>query len=157
MSTRDKNDIIFAKKEVVKMPEADYQRHDISDKIWELLRPHLPGQRGQWGKIAHDNRRFINAVFFILRTCSTWRDLPPDYGKWGTVHQRFMRWQRKDTWKKILDILIDEPEYQFLMSDVHPDACGAVGGNQDMACTKGGLTQKSTWQWTKKVCLLPCL
>ena len=99
------------------MPEIDYHRHDISDKIWELLKPHLPGQRGQWGGIAKDNRRFIKAVFFILRTGSTWRDLPPDYGKWGTVHQRFMRWQRKGTWKKILDILIDEPECQFLMID----------------------------------------
>lgn len=131
--------------------EADYHRHDISDKIWELLKPHLPGQRGQWGGIAKDNRRFINAVFFVLRTGSAWRDLPPDYGKWGTVHQRFMRWQRKGTWKKILDILIDKPEYQFLMIDathikVHPDACGAVGGNQDMARTKGGSTPKSTWQ-----------
>jgi transposase len=131
--------------------EADYHRHDISDEIWDLLKPHLPGQRGQWGGIAQDNRRFINAVFFILRTGASWRDLPPDYGKWGTVHQRFIRWQRKGTWKKILDILIEEPECQFLMIDathikVHPDACGAIGGNQDMGRTKGGSIPKSTWQ-----------
>ena len=24
-----------------------------------------------------------------------WRDLSPDYGKWGSVHQRFIRWRRK--------------------------------------------------------------
>ena len=130
------------------LKEADYHRHDIKDEIWELLKPHLPGQRGQWGGIAKDNRKFINAVFFILRTGSPWRDLPPDYGKWGTVHQRFIRWQRKGTWKKILDILKDDSEYQFLMIDathikVHPDACGAVDGNQDMDRTKGGSTPKS--------------
>jgi len=72
---------------------ADYHRHDISDKAWELLKPHLPGQSGQWGGIAEDNRRFINAVFWILRAGAPWRDLPPDYGKWGTVHQRFRRWR----------------------------------------------------------------
>ena len=63
--------------------EASYHRHDINDKVWALLEPHLPGQRGQWGGIAQDNRRFINAVFWILRTGAPWRDLPPDYGKWG--------------------------------------------------------------------------
>ena len=46
----------------------EQQRHDISDKVWNLLEPHLPGQRGQWGGIAQDNRRFINGVFWILRT-----------------------------------------------------------------------------------------
>ena len=63
--------------------EASYHRHDISDEMWSILEPHLPGQRGQWGGIAQDNRRFINAMFWILRTGSPWRDLPPDYGKWG--------------------------------------------------------------------------
>ena len=88
MSTGEESDIIFQKKGGIQLLEADYHRHDISDKIWELLKPHLPGQRGQWGGIAKDNRRFINAVFFVLRTGSAWRDLPPDYGKWGTKNSR---------------------------------------------------------------------
>ena len=95
--------------------EASYHRHDISDKVWSLLKPHLPGQRGQWGGIAQDNRRFINAVFWVLRTGAPWRDLPPDYGKWGSVHQRFIRWRRKGVWEKLLEILIDEPDYEWLM------------------------------------------
>ncbi len=43
-------------------------RHDINDKAWAILDPILPGQRVQWGGIAEDNRRFINGVFWILRT-----------------------------------------------------------------------------------------
>ena len=73
--------------------QADYHRHDISDEVWDKLKPHLLGQRGQWGGIAEDNRRFITAVFWILRTGAPWRDLPPDYGKWNTVRQRFLRWR----------------------------------------------------------------
>ena len=57
------------------------RRHDISDAAWALLEPHLPGQSGQWGGVAKDNRLFINAVFWILRTGAPWRDLPPEYGK----------------------------------------------------------------------------
>ena len=87
----------------------EQQRHDISDKAWAILEPMLPGQRGQWGGIAEDNRRFINGVFWILRTGAPWRDLPPDYGKWGSVHQRFRRWRDKGIWEKILEALIDDP------------------------------------------------
>lgn len=80
------------------------RRHDISDEAWALIEPHLPGQRGQWGGIAKDNRLFINAVFWILRTGAPWRDLPPEYGKWGTVHQRFIRWRDKRIWERLLEI-----------------------------------------------------
>ncbi len=59
-----------------------HRRHDISDHIWSLLEPHLPGRKGAWGRVAYDNRLFINAVFWILRTGAPWRDLPPDYGDW---------------------------------------------------------------------------
>ena len=38
------------------------RRHDISDKVWALLEPHLPGREGAWGGVAKDNRLFINAV-----------------------------------------------------------------------------------------------
>ena len=50
----------------------EQQRHDISNEVWNLLEPHLPGQRGQWGGIAQDNRRFINGVFWISRTGAPW-------------------------------------------------------------------------------------
>lgn len=127
----------------------EQHRHDISDEVWNLLKPHLPGQRGQWGGIAQDNRRFINAILWILRTGAPWRDLPPSYGKWGTVYQRFRRWRDKGIWENILNKLINEPDFEWLIIDathckVHPDAAGAKDGNQDMSRTKGGLTPKYT-------------
>lgn len=48
--------------------ENSQRRHDITDEAWALLEPLLPGQSGQWGGVAKDNRLFINAVFWILRT-----------------------------------------------------------------------------------------
>ncbi len=133
------------------------RRHDISDEAWALLSPHLPGQAGQWGGVAKNNRLFINAVFWILRTGAPWRDLPLEYGKWGTVHQRFRRWRTKGIWEKILEQLMDEPDYEWLMIDashvkVHPHAAGAKGGNQEMGRTKGGSTPRYTWPWMRMVC-----
>jgi transposase len=144
------------------MEQAAYHRHDISDKVWALLKPHLPGQRGQWGGIAEENCRFINAVFWVLRTGAPWRDLPSDYGKWGTVHQRFRRWRDKGIWERLLEILIDDPDYEWLIIDashikVHPHAAGAAGGNQDMGKTKGGSTPRYIWPWMRMVCRSECL
>ncbi|MGN0779235.1 MAG: IS5/IS1182 family transposase, partial [Aristaeellaceae bacterium] len=29
--------------------QAVHRRHDISDRVWELLEPHLPGRKGTRG------------------------------------------------------------------------------------------------------------
>jgi transposase len=139
------------------MAEPAYRRHDISDRVWGLLESSLPGRKGAWGGKAKDNRLFINAVFWILRTGAPWRDLPPDYGDWKNTHRRFCRWRDKSVWEALLEKLVTEPDYEWLMIDashikVHPHAAGAKGGNQDMGVTKGGSTARYTWPWMRMVC-----
>lgn len=123
-----------------------YQRHDISDKVWARLEPLLPGRKGSWGGVAHDNRRFINAVFWIFRTGAPWRDLPADYGDWKNTHRRFSRWRDKGRWGTVLASLANEPDFEWVSIDathikVHPHAAGAQGGNEAMSHTKGGSIQ----------------
>lgn len=134
-----------------------HRRHDISDRAWTLLEPHLPGRQGVWGGIAKDNRLFINAVFWILRTGAPWRDLPADLGGWKNTHRRFCRWRDKGLWEKLLEVIMLDPDYEWLMIDashikVHPHAAGARGGNQDMGYTKGGSTRSFIWPWMRMVC-----
>ena len=141
---------------------ASYRRHDISDQLWGLLSPHLPGREGTWGGKAKDNRLFINAVFWILRTGAPWRDLPEDYGDWKNTHRRFCRWRDAGIWEELLEQLVTEPDYEWLMIDashikVHPHAAGAKGGNQDMGRTKGGSIRSYTWPWMRMVCRSECL
>ena len=138
----------------MKMP---HRRHDISDRLWEILKPHLLGRKGTWGGNARDNRLFINAVFWIFRTGAPWRDLPPDYGNWKNTHRRFCRWRDKRVWEKLLEILINEPDFEWLMIDAsfvkaHSHASGARGGSQDIGRTKGGSTQKYIWPWMRMLC-----
>ena len=92
-----------------------------------------------------------------MRTGAPWRDLPPDLGHWSRVHRRFIRWRDKGVWEKLLEILIDDPDYEWLMIDashckVHPHAAGARGGNQDRGRTKGGSTPRYIWPWMRMVC-----
>ena len=141
---------------------AAHRRHDISDRTWGLLEPHLPGVKGRVGRPAQDNRLFINAVFWILRTGAPWRDLPADLGDWKNTHRRFCRWRDRGVWERILDSLIDEPNYEWLMIDashckVHPHAAGVKGGNQEMSRAKGGSTVRYIWPWMRMVCRLESL
>lgn len=86
--------------------------------------------------------------------------LPGRKGAWGGIaedNRRFIRWRDKGVWEQLLEILIDEPDYEWLMIDashckVHPHAAGARGGNQDMGRTKGGSTPRYIWPWIRMVC-----
>jgi transposase len=132
-------------------------RHDISDRVWEILEPHLPGRAGIWGGKARDNRKFINGVLWILRTGAPWRDLPESYGNWSNTHRRFIRWRNKGVWEKLLEQIVDSPDFEWLMIDashikVHPHAAGAKGGNQLMTRSKGGSTRSYIWPWMRLVC-----
>jgi transposase len=48
-------------------------RFDLSDDEWALLEPLMPKSR----KSARaDDRKIMNAIFYVLRTGMPWRDLP---------------------------------------------------------------------------------
>ena len=120
-------------------------RHDVSDQVFQLLEPLLPGPRGLWARIAKDNRRFINGLFCIFSTGAPWPDLPERYGGWRNSRRRFIRWRNQGVGQKILEQLADKPDDEWLMIEasqikVHPPAVGAVKGNLKMSRTKGGST-----------------
>ena len=70
-----------------------------------------PGQGGP----AYDNRRFLNAVFWVLRAGAPRRDLPPDYGGWKNTRRRFCRWRDRGVWARLPDAMIDGPDFEWLM------------------------------------------
>ena len=47
---------------------ATHRRHDITDRVGELLEPHLADGPGKKGRPSRDNRLFLNAVFWNLHT-----------------------------------------------------------------------------------------
>ena len=114
---------------------------DLSDQAWECLRPLLPGEAGTRGQPAQDNRRFLNAVFWILRTGAPWRHLPPEYGGWKNTHRRFCRWRDRGVWGRILDSVTDTPGLEWptasiasrLRACLHED--GGTAGHQAVALT----------------------
>ena len=104
-------------------------RHEIKDEHWNRIKDLLPGQAGQVGVTAKDNRLFVNAVLWIGKTGAPWRDLPERFGKWSTVWQRFNRWSKKGVWQQVFDALQD-PDLEWLIIDstvirAHQHSAGA--------------------------------
>ena len=62
---------------------------------WEGIKDLLPGKEGDPGKTDGDKRLLIEAVLWIARTGSPWRDLLPAFGNWHSVYRRHSRWAKK--------------------------------------------------------------
>ena len=103
------------------------RRHEISDADWDRIKHLLPGQPGQHGGIAKDNRQFINAVLWIARTGAPWRDLPERLGNWNSRWRRFDRWAKAGRFAAIAQLLRD-PDLDVLILDttiIRAHACAA--------------------------------
>jgi transposase len=105
----------------------------LSDGQWERVASLLPGKQGDPGRSGADNRLFLEAVLWVARTGVPWRDLPPAFGKWNSVFQRFRRWAKKGVFERIFQALSGEPDFEYVMIDgtivrVHQHGTGAKGG-----------------------------
>jgi len=107
-------------------------RFDLDDEEWALLEPLMPKSR----KSARaDDRKVMNAIFYVLRTGMPWRDLPERYGPYTTAYNRFNRWSRRDIWKRIFATLAATSRDSLYLIDstivkAHRAASGAKGGRK---------------------------
>jgi transposase len=105
----------------------------VTDEVWEKVAPHLPGKVTDCGVTAADNRLFLEAILWRVRTGSPWRDLPKAFGEWNSVFQRFRRWAKKGVFERLFERLTEEPDFEYVLIDgtivsVHQKASGARGG-----------------------------
>ena len=93
------------------------RRYELTDAQWRRIEDLLPGKASDPGRTGADNRLFVNAVLWVLRSGAHWHDLPERYGKYKTVHKRFGRWADAGVWEKIFKHLIDDPDNDYVMLD----------------------------------------
>ena len=95
-------------------------RFVLTDAQWAKMAPLCLGKASDPGRSGGDNRLFLEAVLWIARTGSPWRDLPPSFGKWNTVFKRYRDWVEADVFKRIFDAASEDPDMAFAMVDVEP-------------------------------------
>ncbi len=92
-------------------------RYELSEGQWRRLESLLPGRLGMVGRPAEDNRRFVNGVLWVIRSGMRWADLPERYGKYKSVHKRFLRWAERGVWDRLFDDLVADRKNPYLMLD----------------------------------------
>src|SRR3982751_1443891 len=112
------------------------KRYELSNEQWRRIEDLLPGKDGDPGRSGVDNRLFVNAVLWVLRSGARWSDLPERYGKFKSVHKRFTRWARAGVWERVFKALTRDRDNEYLMIDsaivrAHAQAAtGQKGGSR---------------------------
>jgi transposase len=129
----------------------DGVRRVINDEAWRQLRPVLArilSKRGAPPTL--EVREFLEAVLYLERTGIPWRDMPCCFGSWGSVYQRFRRWQRSGIWERLWRELqipgTREALRLFVDSTIvraHQHAAGGAGNaSEAKGRSRGGYTTK---------------
>ena len=123
--------------------------YQLSSTQWRQVESFLPGRPGWVGVTAKDNRTFVNGVLWVLRSGAQWKDLPPGYGNWKSVHKRFTRWARAGIWERIFQVLLQDPDNRYVMIDSTIVAGPSAGGpwqrggqREALGRSRGGLSTK---------------
>ena len=95
---------------------------------------------------------FLEAVLWIVRTGSPWRDLPDVFGPWNSAFRRFSRWSGKGVWHRIFQAMSDDQDFEYLILDstiirAHQHAAGAKKGLRirHSGAPAAASARRSTW------------
>lgn len=72
---------------------------------------------GDRGRSGVNNRLFVEAVLWVARTGSPWRDLPVEFGSWNSTDVRFARWADKDVWHNIFAVPREDSDFEEVFID----------------------------------------
>jgi len=79
------------------------EKYQISDQLWEQIEPLLPpeSEKPKGGRPMMDNRKAMDAIFYVLCTGCQWKALPRSLGAPSTVHDRFQEWLRAGVFERM--------------------------------------------------------
>ena len=113
-------------------------RHRLTDEQWDCIADIFPPP-AKTGRPPSDRRMIVDGILWIMRTGSPWRDLPDEFGPWGTVWDLFDAWNADGTLDEILSRLravyidagkIDEELWCIDGTTVRAARCAAGGGKK---------------------------
>lgn len=102
----------------------------LRDDQWRRIEQLLPGKASDPGCTAKDNRLFVEAVLWVMRTGIPWRDQPPELGNWHSTYVRFSRWRDSGVWEHMAGALSGDADLEQLFIDstivrAHQHSAGA--------------------------------
>ena len=80
----------------------------LTDALWEQLRPLLESAQPKRGRPTEQGRRHVEAVLWVAHTACPWRQLPERFGPWETVVYHYRRWCKEGLWEQVLQVLLPQ-------------------------------------------------
>ena len=115
-------------------------RHRLTDEQWNLISDVFPKPK-RTGRPPRDRRQIMDGILWILRTGSSWRDLPDAFEPWATVWDLFNTWNHDGTLQAILNRLrgacvIDKELWCIDGTIVRAAKCAAGGGKKTIRTSR---------------------
>jgi transposase len=135
-------------KKIEVLTGATMQKEYISEVAWVKIYSFLKSRKNVYIKNEEESKKFMEAIYWMVRTGAQWRELPEYYGQWNSVFKRFNEWAKKEIWEKFLEFCVEDPDLESVILDatiVRAHACAAGHGDQNaegLGRSKGGFTSK---------------
>jgi len=112
-------------------------RLQLDREKWKRVRQFLKQDR-KTGRKGRNDRRFIEAVLWWRRTGVPWRDLPPQFGPWKSVFNRFDNWSKSGKWDRLMKAMQTDVDGEWHSIDstinrAHQHSAGGKGGPRTTA------------------------
>src|SRR5947209_5808056 len=75
---------------------------DLTNAQWQLIEPFIPKVSAQATVQTIERREIVNAIFYVLRTGCSWRQMPHDLPNGKTAHHYFRIWSKQGIWEPIM-------------------------------------------------------
>ena len=102
------------------------EKYQIPDELWKRTQPLIPlppkkKNKDRPGRPRMDDRKAMNAIFYVLRTGCQWNALPRSLGASSTVHDRFQEWRKAGVFERMWkEALIEYDEKRGLNGSGKP-------------------------------------
>ena len=77
----------------------------------------------------------MNAILYIVRTGSQWKNLPHDFPKWQSVYYHYRKWCRDGTWQRVNEVLVEQERERV---GRNPQPSAAIIDSQSSKTTESG-------------------
>jgi transposase len=77
---------------------------DLTDDQWNALKPILLASRSsrRGRPVIIGMRTVINAILYVQETGCRWRQLPKEFGPWGSIYSHFRRLHLRGIWNLLM-------------------------------------------------------
>jgi putative transposase len=125
--------------EQAQLPRLQRQKYssDLTDAEWAKIQHLIPAPLPGGRPAKYERREILNAIFYLLRSGCSWRDLPHDFPPHKSVNGYYNSWRDAGVFERLNEVLRKEVRGQLGRNE-EPSAA-SIDTQSVKTAEKGGL------------------